>query len=209
MKYQFLTATVLSVLAGGAIAASDFIDTAQVISAKPKIARVTEKRQDCDPAATPAPAPTPKKESNMAGTILGGIAGGLLGHEVGGGSGRTVATIIGATGGAVAGSMIGDRSSTSAVQNTPLPAPQQCSTIETSREVVEGYDVVYRYNGRDVSVVLPSNPGITVKVAISAVVDEPPMDAPRRGTETSAPRGAEVKGRHPREAQGGNYQYRY
>ena len=209
MKYQFLTATVLSMLAGGAIAASDFIDTAQVISAKPKIARVTEKRQDCDPAAAPAPAPAPKKESNIAGTILGGIAGGLLGHEVGGGSGKTAATIIGAAGGAVAGGMIGDRSSTSAVQNTPLPAPQQCRTIETSREVVEGYDVVYRYNGRDVSVVLPSNPGITVRVAISAVVDEPPLDAPRRGVETSAPKGAEVKGRRPREPQGGNYQYRY
>lgn len=209
MKYQSLTATVLCMLAGSTIAASDFIDTAQVISAKPKIARVTEKRQDCDPAAAPAPTPAPKKESNMAGTILGGIAGGLLGHEVGGGSGKTAATIIGAAGGAVAGGMIGDRSSTSATPNAPPPPPQQCRTVETTREVVEGYDVVYRYNGRDVSVVLPSNPGITVKVAISAVVDESPLDAPRRGVETSAPKGAEVKGRRPREPQGGNYQYRY
>jgi len=209
MKYQSLTATVLCMLAGSTIAASDFIDTAQVISAKPKIARVTEKRQDCDPAAAPAPTPAPKKESNMAGTILGGIAGGLLGHEVGGGSGKTAATIIGAAGGAVAGGMIGDHSSTSAAPNVPPPPQQQCRTVETTREVVEGYDVVYRYNGRDVSVVLPSNPGITVKVAISAVVDEPPMDAPRRGVETSAPKGAEVKGRRPREPQGGNYQYRY
>ena len=205
MKPHSMITAALSLLAGGAIAASDFVDTAQVISAKPKLARVTEKRQECDPVAAPAPSPAPKKESSVAGTILGGIAGGLLGHEVGGGSGRTAATIIGATGGAVAGSVIADRANSgAAAPNTPPPPPQQCRTIETSREVVEGYDVVYRYNGREISVVMPYNPGGTLKVGVSAVVDESAMDGERRRTDPAAPRGADPKARP-----GGNYQYRY
>jgi uncharacterized protein YcfJ len=98
--------------------------------------------------------------------------GGLLGHQVGGGSGQTAATIVGATGGAVAGSAIGNRANASQPE-------QQCRTVETFREVVNGYDVVYRYNGRDVSVALPYNPGNTIKVGVSAILDDRSADARR------------------------------
>src|SRR3954469_13751028 len=134
-----LIALAVTTFAGGAYAASDFVDTAQVISAKPIIERVADTRQECSPA------PAPQKNNSVVAPILGGVVGGLLGHQVGQGSGQTAATIVGATGGAVAGSVIGNRSGTQ-------QAEQQCRTVETSREVVNGYDVVYRYNGRDVSV---------------------------------------------------------
>ena len=91
---------------------------------------------------------------------------------MGQGSGQTAATIVGATGGAVAGSAIGNRAGSSAEQ-------QQCRTVESTREVVNGYDVVYRYNGRDVNVALPYNPGNTIKVGVSALPDDRSADARR------------------------------
>ncbi|MDB5809859.1 MAG: hypothetical protein JWN94_1981 [Betaproteobacteria bacterium] len=166
MKRSLISLAV-ALLSGSAFAASDYVDTAQVISSKPIIERVSESRQECSPAAAPQ-----KSGSNVIAPILGGVVGGLLGHQVGGGSGQTVATIVGATGGAVAGSAIGNRSSTQ-------QGEQQCRTVESSREVVNGYDVVYRYNGRDVSVALPYNPGSTIKVGVSAIPDDRSADARR------------------------------
>ena len=216
MKQKYLFVAVLAVLGGAAHAASDFVDSAPVISSKPRIERVTESRQECDPVQ-----PAPKKETSIVAPILGGVAGGLLGHQVGQGSGKTAATIIGATGGAVAGSVIANNSGSS------TPPPQQCRTIETSREVVNGYDVVYRYNGRDVNVVMPSNPGSTIKVGVSAIVDDRPAETERRAVDNNAPRGRDGRdgrdgrsrrdrdggyGRQPGaagDASGGNYQYRY
>lgn len=166
MKRSLISLAV-ALFAGSAFAANDFVDTAQVISSKPIIERVSESRQDC----SPAPAPQ-KSGSNIIAPILGGVVGGLLGHQVGGGSGQTAATIVGATGGAVAGSAIGSRAGSQQQE-------QQCRTVETSREVVNGYDVVYRYNGRDVSVALPYNPGSTIKVGVSAIPDDRSADARR------------------------------
>jgi uncharacterized protein YcfJ len=153
-------------LAGGAAFATDFVDTAQVISSRPVIERVTESNQVCDRAA-----PAPRNTGNeIAGTVLGGVVGGLLGHQVGHGSGNTAATIIGAAGGAAAGSTI--------ARNSGAQTAPNCRTVQSTREVVNGYDVVYRYNGRDASVRLPYNPGDTLKVAISVIDDKTAASAP-------------------------------
>ena len=184
MKQQTIIAVAValacgSTFAGSTFANSDFVDTAQVISSKPIIERVAESRQECDPA------PAPQRNSgagSIIAPILGGVVGGLLGHQIGRGSGQTAATVIGATGGAVAGSVYNNRSAA----NTP-PA-QQCRTVESSREVVNGYDVVYRYNGRDVNVALPYDvrPGSTVKVGVSMLIDERGADNGRRSDERGA-----------------------
>jgi uncharacterized protein YcfJ len=166
MKRTLIALTV-ALTGGGACAASDFVDTAQVISAKPIIERVADTHQECSPA------PAPQKSTNIVAPIIGGVVGGLLGHQVGQGSGQTAATIVGATGGAVAGSAIGDRAGSQ--------PEQQCRTVESSHEVVNGYDVVYRYNGRDVNVALPYNPGSTIKVGVSVIPDDRSADARREG----------------------------
>ena len=175
MNNASTTALGLVFVGSGACLANDFVDTARVISSRPVIERVTESRQVCDP--------TPPRQSStgdeIAGTVVGGVVGGLLGHQVGRGSGQTAATIIGAAGGAVAGSAVAKNSG-------PQPAPN-CRTVETSREVVNGYDVVYRYNGQDVNVRLPYNPGNTIQVGVSAI----PWSPPEAGTPryTPPPRG--------------------
>jgi len=193
MRHQSVTALIVALGSGSACAASDFVDTAQVVSSTPIIERVAEQHQECTPA------PAPRKETSIVAPIVGGIVGGLLGHQVGQGSGQTAATVIGATGGAVAGTMISNRA------DSQQPG-QQCRTVESTREVVNGYNVVYRYNGRDVNVALPYNPGSTVKVGIGIILDEHAADAGRDAPRDAHPAGAPDSGAA---ASNANYTYRY
>ena len=71
MKRTLITLAVTG-LCSGAYAANDFVDTAQVISAKPIIERVSEARQECDPA----PAPRSEGSGSVIAPILGGVVGG-------------------------------------------------------------------------------------------------------------------------------------
>jgi len=260
MKKSLSTAVLLA-LAGAGNAATDLIDTAQVISSTPIVERVSEPRQECAPAAT-APAQQ-QRERNLAGSIIGGVAGGILGAQIGRGSGKTAATAAGAvigsivgdrvanpdserpvTGavvggaaggligaqvgrgngqnaaaaaGAVVGAVAGDR-----VQNAQSAAPapaQQCRTVYSERDVVRGYTVVYRYNGRDITTTLPNDPGPTVRVGVG-VIDG---TAPAAAAPTPSMLGSNVRNVGPAPAavpasdtppppapvSTGGYQYRY
>lgn len=85
----------------GNVYATDFTDSARVVSSSPIYERVNEPRRECwTESVQVAP-----KERSMGGAVVGGVAGGLLGSQVGGGSGNTAATGAGA----VAGAVIGDR----------------------------------------------------------------------------------------------------
>ena len=151
----------------------------------------------------------PDSSRPMAGAVIGGAAGGLAGAQVGKGNGKTTATAVGA----IAGSMIGDR-----VQN-PQPvsgygthSTEQCRTVETPRDVIKGYTVVYRYNGHDVTTTLPYDPGNTVRVGVSLLHD--PAPAVGRGSSVPAP-DARLVGRPLPPARSvpvsrsGGYTYRY
>ena len=157
-------------------------------------------------------AANPDSNRSYTGTIVGGLAGALLGNQVGQGRGNAAATAAGA----IAGSMIGDRIDNR--QTAAAQPVQRCRTVETTREVVKGYTVVYRYNDQDITTVLPRNPGKTVKIGISA------LDAGADSTAGAAPAAAtmgsnvrEVGARNaparvaPATATGdnGNYNYRY
>jgi uncharacterized protein YcfJ len=157
-----LAFAVLAALSGSGMAAPDLVDTAQVVSSTPIVEHVTEPRQECTPVAA-AP-----QEHSLAGPILGGVAGAILGHQVGHGSGQTAATAAGAVVGTIAGDRVGNPESTA-------PA-QQCHTVQTTRDVVKGYTVVYRYYDRDITTTLPYNPGSTVHVGVG-VVDNAPVAA--------------------------------
>jgi uncharacterized protein YcfJ len=155
---------VLAAFAGTGVAATDLVDTAQVVSSTPIVERVTEPRQECVPVAA---APVPRERS-LAGPIVGGVAGALLGNQVGRGNGRTAATAAGA----VVGTIVGDRVGNP--ETGPAGPAQQCRTVETTRDVVKGYTVVYRYYNRDITTTLPYNPGPTVRVGVG-IVDNAPL----------------------------------
>jgi uncharacterized protein YcfJ len=108
----------------------------------------------------------PDSNRSATGSIVGGIAGALLGSQIGGGSGRKAATAAGG----LAGVLVGDR-----VANPDQPRSEQverCREVENYRDVIKGYNVTYRYNGRDVNATLPYQPGDTVRVGVSLIEDQ-------------------------------------
>jgi len=145
----------------------------------------------------------PDSDRPVTGAVVGGATGGLLGAQVGSGSGRNAAAAAGAIGGA----MIGDR-----VQNPQSASAQpgqRCRTVETTREVVKGYTVVYRYAGRDITTTLPYNPGSTVLVGVGVVDNAPAATYPPPGAVAPNARDASARtppqggyGYPPREPQG-------
>lgn len=158
-----LTALTFSIASTGALAA-DVIDTAKVVSTAPIVERVNEPRQECWNETVTGTAPT--RERSLAGPILGGVAGAIIGHQVGRGSGNTVATAAGA----VAGAVVGDRLGNSGAAATPVSRQEQhCRMVDSYRDVVRGYKVVYRYNGRDIATTLPYDPGRTVSVGVGVI----------------------------------------
>jgi uncharacterized protein YcfJ len=248
MKRKTITAIIIALGGGGAMAATDFVDTAQVISATPVYERVSEPRQECYTETTAAP--QKPQERSIAAPILGGVAGALLGRQVGQGHGRDAATAVGAAVGAmagdyaanpdanrsytgaavgavaggllgsqvgdgrgrgaataagtIAGAMIGDRVGTQQTASAGQPV-QRCRTIQSTREVIKGYHVVYRYNGRDATTTLPYNPGSTVKVGVG-VIDSGVAESGRDINRNSPPVSSSGAGMP---ASNANYNYRY
>ena len=256
-----ISVTALMAAASVSYAATDFIDTAPVISSTPIVERVIEPRQDC--SAVPAAAPAPAQNRDLTGAIIGGVAGGLLGSQVGRGSGKTAATAAGAATGAIVGDRVAnpdsaDRPVTGAVvgaaaggllgaqvgrgsgrnaaagtgavvgavagdrvqnpQRTAATQPgQRCRTVETTREVVRGYTVVYRYSGRDITTTLPYDPGQTVRVGVGVVDNAPATGAPTAGmmgsnvrdVSRTAPEYDSAPAPMGATSNTGGYQYRY
>ena len=114
----------------------------------------------------------PDANRSYTGAAVGAVAGGLAGSQIGNGRGNGATTAAGTIAGAMVGDRVGSRQSASA---------QPCRTIESSREVIRGYDVVYRYNGRDITTSLPYDPGNTDKLG-GGISDEDSPANSRRGS---------------------------
>ena len=182
MSFRWLPATLTAAICAGATgfaAAADFTDYAPVVASQPVYEHVNAPRQECwnetvsVETAQPAPA---NANASAAGTIIGGIVGGVAGHQVGSGRGKDVATVAGT----IAGAMIGNNiaSKNAGDPNVVYSEPQQrvvqrCQTVDSWQDVIRGYDVTYRYGGRDTTVRLPYDPGAQVRVAVGVVAEAP------------------------------------
>jgi uncharacterized protein YcfJ len=100
-------------------------------------------------------------------TILGAIVGGVIGHQVGGGRGNEIAT--------VAGSLIGASVATdAAVRNAGYSSREysrpvtRCETNYQSREEerIDGYRVIYSYNGQKYATNTPQDPGSRLRIRV-------------------------------------------
>ncbi len=105
-----------------------------------------------------------EREGTGAGAVLGAIIGGVIGHQFGNSSGgRDRGTAAGAILGGVIGNQIEKdsgndyrtsdspyRRSRYDVERVPVTRDvQRCNVVNDYREEIRGYDVRYRYNGRD------------------------------------------------------------
>ncbi|HET7546475.1 MAG TPA: glycine zipper 2TM domain-containing protein [Usitatibacter sp.] len=107
-----------------------------------------------------------------AGTVIGAIAGGVLGHQVGSGRGNTAATAAGAIGGGLIGNRIDRNRADNADER------ERCRTVRdgsSSERDVVGYDVRYRYQGRDYETYLDHDPGRTLVVGQDTRADGTPL----------------------------------
>jgi uncharacterized protein YcfJ len=180
-------------LASTAVSARDYgrehSDLAQVISTTPIYQRVAVPQRQCwteqvagveerrvrVPGQVEYQAP---RERSGAGTILGAIIGGVVGHQFGNSTGGRD---HGTAAGAVIGGLIGndvERSNSEggyrrvsrdavAIERVPVTRDvQRCQTNTEYREQISGYDVRYRYHGREFMTRLDYDPGPTLPVSV-------------------------------------------
>lgn len=145
-------------------------DYAKVISAQPIIRYVTVKTpvrncwQDTEYYTTYHRPP-----GVAGGTLAGAIIGGVVGHQFGSGRGNDAATVAGTLIGAAIGNDAAHRRSGRDYGYVQHSRPvERCQTRYRNRQEkrIDGYDVVYRYNGQRYATRVPYDPGNRIKVRI-------------------------------------------
>ena len=161
-------ATVLLAVSSGANA--EAYDYAKVISSQPIIRYVTVKTpvrecwQDTE-YYTAYNRPHGLTGSTLAGALIGGV----IGHQFGGGHGKDAATIAGTLIGGSIGAGAAHRRAGVGYGPVQYSRPvERCETrYRDQRERrIDGYNVVYRYNGQNYSTRMPYDPGHKIKVRI-------------------------------------------
>ena len=131
-----------------------FATRARVLASTPVYETINEPRRECWTETVTQE--TRAYSNNTGGAILGAIAGGLIGSTVGKGDGKVAAAAVGAATGAV----VGDRWNGSGTRYETVPQQvERCRTHDNFRQVITGYDVLYRFEGREYSTRLPYDPG--------------------------------------------------
>lgn len=133
---------------------------AEVLAATPVTKAVRTPREVCHDVVVREKVPT-QDPKQVAGTALGAVVGGVLGNQIGGGSGKTVATVAGAAAGGYAGNRIQKRMQDG---NTVETTQRRCSTVYDTEKRTVGYDVRYRFDGREAVIRTRSNPGPRILV---------------------------------------------
>ena len=158
MKIKIAAPLLLTALTAPAFA-TDYTDSAPVVSSVPVYQTVNEPRQQCWTESVTSY----EERRSPGGAIIGGLTGGLLGSTVGRGNGRVASAAVGAAIGALVGDHIGNRDNSTVAVTRPI---QRCQTVQSYRQVLTGYQVTYNYNGRNTTVVLPYDPGARVPIEV-------------------------------------------
>ena len=146
---------------------------AEVLAVKEAKQTVTTPQEKCEQVQVQRQAPV-QDERRVAGTVLGGVAGGLLGSQIGGGSGKKVATVVGAAAGAYGGNQVQKNMQQADVTST---TETRCKTINVRSEKRVGYDVTYRFQGKESTVRMANDPGKSIPMRDG----KPVLDEPVRG----------------------------
>jgi len=152
---------------------SSHYDSAEVVDAEPiyRTVEVSTPRQVCwDEVRYEDEGYIGRRRGSVAGAaIIGGVIGGVIGHQVGSGRGNEAATVAGA----IVGSAIGaSRTAKRNRQRQYEPVVvERCETRNEyeEREVLDGYTVVYEYNGRQYTTRTDDFPGNSIQVRVSVV----------------------------------------
>lgn len=143
-------------------------DYARVISSEPIVRYVTVKTpvrecwQDVQHYSTRRAAP-----GTGASTLVGAIVGGVIGHQFGSGRGNDAATVAGSLIGAAVGNDSARRHYGYRNEHYSRPV-QRCDTSyrEHEEKRIDGYNVVYKYNGQRYATQMPYDPGRELRVRV-------------------------------------------
>ncbi len=149
-----------------------FPDRAKVVDTAPVYERINEPRRECwTEQQRHEHREYYRNDNNSGGAILGAIVGGLVGSTVGKGNGKVAAAAVGAATGAVIGDRWNDRDGGYDYVERPV---ERCRMVDNYRQQLVGYDVTYRYQGREFTTRLPYDPGEWLSLSVSfTVADEP------------------------------------
>lgn len=157
---------VTGLIAAGLAAASPaqadqrYYDFAKVVASKPVYERINSPRTECRSERVGYET---GRERSYAGAVIGGIAGGILGNQVGAGSGKAVATAVGAATGAI----VGDNIDNGGQARASRPVyEERCRSVDNWERRLIGYDVTYRYQGREYTSFLQRDPGDRLRVSV-------------------------------------------
>lgn len=105
------------------------------------------------------------------GALLGAIIGGVVGHQFGSGRGNDAATVAGSLIGAAVGSESARQRAYERGEygtSTYSKPVRRCATnyLERQEERIDGYNVVYRYNGQKYRTRMPYDPGERIRVRV-------------------------------------------
>lgn len=177
MTARTLNATLITALLAASSAAQasaghgdGFATRVKVLASTPAYETINEPRRECW-TETVGYETRSHREGGAGGAVLGAIAGGLIGSTVGKGDGRVAAAAVGAATGAV----VGDRMQQGGTRYESVPQQvERCQTHDNFRQVISGYDVRYRFDGREYSTRLPYDPGkwLTLNVSFSVAEDQ-------------------------------------
>ena len=138
---------------------------ARVVSVQPIVRYVTveQPRQECWQDV--------EYRSDVPGrvaatTLAGGIVGAAIGRQFGDGSGQDALTLIGAIAGSAVAHEHAVRRNPGSTYSVPV---ERCQVVteRLTREVIDGYDVVYQYHGRMYSMRTAEHPGSRIPLEMS------------------------------------------
>jgi uncharacterized protein YcfJ len=103
-----------------------------------------------------------------ASTVFGAIVGGVVGHQFGSGRGNNAATAVGSILGAAIGNNAAVRANTNYRPVAYSRPVRRCETRYQSREEqrIDGYRVIYTYNGRKYATDMPYDPGKRLRIRV-------------------------------------------
>jgi uncharacterized protein YcfJ len=191
MKKTLIVSAIAAAIAAPAAFAESFTDVAPVTSVRAITERIPVNREECwsEQRRGYEERRVTRQDNGAsigAGTVIGAIAGGVIGHQFGNSSGgRDRGTAAGAIVGGLVGNQIDrDRgpgpSESVEVERRPVTREvERCRTVQEVREVASGYDVRYRYGGREFTTRMPFDPGRRLRVAVDVrPIEEPGPAAP-------------------------------
>ncbi len=128
--------------------------------------RVSTPRKECwdEPVRTRH---TRRSASQAGPTLVGALLGGAIGHQIGKGRGKQVATALGTVIGAqVANDASRHNRHDSFEQYTRYEEVCEVTERVNYQQVIDGYQVTYKYKGQRFNTRMPYDPGDRIKLRI-------------------------------------------